>query len=292
MWGVWDEDLFDVRDRTFVLGVVLATFFLVLLNLPSSVSSSLRGFFRGGMATYQGGVTRFLSRVHKTSSVVGNIGDIVKERDQLVKETIILRAQLRSFDGVARENKELRELLDFKKRFSLQTVACEVIARDDGYGWWQTIRLDKGRDEGIAVDMPVMALEGLVGRVIEAGAHTCDVLLISDRAFKVSVRFEQDGSFGILQGGGISLQGDHSFGVLCMPTPSRVDYVRKDLEIKAGEWVVTSGFGGVFPAGLVVGRVVRMSLDETGLYQVAEVVPAADLARLQQVVVVTGPKDN
>lgn len=275
-----------MRDRTFVLGVVLATFFLVLLNLPPSVSSSLRGFFQGSMATYQGGVTRFLSRIHKTSSAVGNINDVLKQREQLEIETKLLRAQLRSLGGVARENKELRELLAFKKRFSPQTVACEVIARDDGYGWWQTIRLDKGHAEGIAPDMPVVTPDGLVGRVIEVGANTCDVLLISDRSFKASVRFEQDGSFGIMRGGGVSLRGRHNLGVLCLPTPFMVDYVRKDLEIREGEVVVTSGFGGVFPAGLVVGRVARMSLDETGLYQVAEVVPATDMARLQQVFVV------
>ncbi len=280
---------FDVRDRTFVLGVVLATFFLVLLNLPSSVSSSLRGFFRGSMATYQGGVTRFMSRIQKTSSAVGSINDVIDERDLLQKEVTVLRSQLRSLDGVARENKDLRELLGFKKQLTLRTVTCEVIARDDGYGWWQTIRLDKGRNEGIGVNMPVMTLGGVVGRVIEVNTHTCDVLLISDRSFKLSVRFEQDGSFGILQGVGISLRGDHGFGVLCMPTPARVDYVRKDLDIKAGEMVVTSGFGGVFPAGLAVGRVVSISMDETGLYQVAEVAPAADMARLQQVLVVTGP---
>lgn len=278
-----------MRDRTFVLGVVLATFFLVLLNLPSSVSSSLRGFFRGSMATYQGGVTRLVSRVQQTSSAVGNISEVIKERDQLAEEVGELRAQLRGLDGVMRENGELRALTGFNKQSSLQMVACEVIARDDGYGWWQTLRLDKGRNEGLAVDMPVITPEGLVGRVIEVNSHTCDVLLISDRSFKVSVRFEQDGSFGILQGGGISLRGEHRFGVLCMPTPARVDYIRKDLEIKVGERVVTSGFGGVFPVGLTVGRVVGMRLDDAGLYQVAEVEPAADLARLQRVLVVTGP---
>lgn len=278
-----------MRDRTFVLGVVLATFFLVLLNLPSSVSSSLRGFFRGSMATYQGGVTRFMSRIHKTSSVVGNITEVINERDLLQKEAAMLKAQLRSMDGVARENQNLRELLGFKKQLSLRTVACEVIARDDGYGWWQTIRIDKGHDEGIAVNMPVMTPDGVVGRVIEVNSHSCDVLLISDRSFKVSVRFEQDGAYGILQGSGISFRGDHGFGVLCSPSPARVDYVRKDLDIKTGEIVVTSGFGGVFPAGLVVGRVIGMNLDETGLFQVAEVAPAADMARLQQVLVVTGP---
>jgi len=277
-----------VRDRNYLLWVALATFFLVLLNLPPSVSSSLRGFFRDSLATYQGAVTRAISGLYRTSSVVGNMTDVVRERDELGREVAGLHAQVRSLDRMVRENAELRDLLNFKQRLSLKTVACEVIARDDGAGWWQTIRLDKGREEGISENMPVITPDGIVGRTTEVSAQTCEVLLISDRSFKSSVRFEKEGSFGILHGGGVSLRGTHSVGVLFVPIPFQVDYVRKDLDIKAGELVVTSGLGGIFPAGLMVGRVSRMSPDETGLYQHAEVVPSADLARLRQVLVITG----
>jgi rod shape-determining protein MreC len=118
--------------------------------------------------------------------------------------------------------------------------------------------------------------------------QTCDVLLVSDRNFKASVRFEQEGSFGVLHGGGVSLRGAHKLGVFCAPLPFQVDYVRKDLAIRPGETVTTSGLGGTFPAGLVVGRVTGVAADETGLYQIAEVTPAADLARLREVLVVVG----
>lgn len=277
-----------MRNRSYFLWVALATFFLVLLNLPPSVSSSLQGFFRESMATYQGGVTRLMSRVHNTSTAVGNISEVIRERDRLDKEAATLRAQVRELEALARENRELRDQLAYKKRLNLKTIACEVIARDDGYGWWQTIRLDKGREDGIAENMPVITPEGVVGRTTEVSGRTCDVLLISDRSFKASVRFEQDGSYGILHGGGVSLSGVHSTGVLCVPGSCRVDYLRKDLEIKDGEMAVTSGLGGIFPPGLVVGRVVRMSPDETGLYQQGQVEPTADLGRLQRVLVVTG----
>ena len=283
--GVWGC---DVRDRNYFLWVALATFFLVLLNLPSAVSSSFRGLLRDSLATYQGAVTRALGGLHRTSAAVGNMADVVRERDELDHEAAALRAQVRSLDLITRENSDLRDLLKFKQRLSFRTVACEVIARDDGCGWWQTIRLDKGREEGIAENMPVITSDGIVGRTTEVSAQTCDVLLISDRSFKSSVRFEQEGSFGILHGGGVSLKGSHSTGVLCVPTPFQVDYVRKDLDIKAGELVVTSGLGGIFPPGLLVGRVAGMTPDETGLYQHAEVVPSADLARLRQVLVITG----
>lgn len=277
-----------MKDRNYLLWVALVTFFLVLLNLPSGVSSSIRGFLRDGMAAFQGSVTRALSGLHRTSAAVGNMADVVRERDQLDREAAALRAQVRNLDSVIHENTELRDLLQFKQKFGLRTVACEVIARDDGCGWWQTIRLDKGREEGITENMPVITPDGIVGRTTEVSAGTCDVLLVSDRSFKASVRFEQEGSFGILHGGGVSLRGTHSTGVLCVPSPFQADYIRKDLEIKAGELVVTSGLGGVFPAGLVVGRVIRRTPDESGLYQHAEVEPAADLARLRQVLVVTG----
>lgn len=277
-----------MRDRSYLIWVVLITFFLVLLNLPRSVSSSLRGFFRESMATYQGAVTRGLSRLHRTSAAVGNITDVIKERNQLQGEVTLLRAKVRSVEAITRENTELRALLDFKRRMGFHTIAAEVIARDDGYGWWQTVQLDVGREKGVAENMPVITPEGVVGCTTEVSDQTCVVLLVSDRSFRSSVRFEQEGSFGVLVGGGVSTRGAHNLGVLCVPTPFRVDYIRKDLEIKPGEMVMTSGLGGVFPAGLMVGRVVRMMPDETGLYQHAEVAPSADLARLQQVLVITG----
>jgi rod shape-determining protein MreC len=76
--------------------------------------------------------------------------------------------------------------------------------------------------------------------------------------------------------------------VACSPALFQVDYVRKDLVIKQGETVETSGLGGVFPPGLVVGSVVQAAPDETELYQIVTVAPAADLARLHQVLVLVG----
>ncbi len=276
-----------MRERRYLLVIVLGTFFLVVFNLPSSVSSFLRGLFREGMATYQRAATRAVSGIQRTSSAVGSFADVVQERDRFERENAALRGQVRALGSMARDNDELRKLLALRSRTSLVTVACEVIARDDGYGWWQTVRLDQGRDAGIRENMPVITPDGLVGRTTEVSENACDVLLISDHNFRASVRFEQEGSFGVMQGG-VALQSAHNLDVLCPPAPRQVDYIRKDLAIKPDELVTTSGLGSAFPAGLVVGRVIRTYLDESGLYQHAEVAPAADLARLRYVLVVTG----
>ena len=276
-----------MRDRRYLFVIVLGTFFLVVFNLPSSVSSFLRGLFREGMATYQRAATRTVSGIQRTSSAVGSFADAVKERDLFERENADLRGQVRSLESMARDNDELRRLLALRARPGLTTVACEVIARDDGYGWWQTVRLDQGRAAGIRENMPVITPDGLAGRTTEVSENACDVLLISDRNFRASVRFEQEGSFGVMQGG-VALQAVHNLDVLCPLAPRQVDFVRKDLQIKPGELVTTSGLGGGFPAGLVVGRVKRTYPDESGLYQHADVVPAADLARLRYVLVVIG----
>ena len=277
-----------MRHRKYLIWITLGTFLLVVINLPGSFSVFLRGVCREAVATYQGALQRTLSGIHRTSSAVGNFADVIKERDRLKQELAESRSQIRFTSSLVRENAELRKLLDFRESSGFRTVPCEVVARDDGCGWWQTIRLNRGRSSGIAENMAVITPAGLVGKTIEVSGETCDVLLLSDRSFKVSVRFEQEGSFGILRGGGISLQGEHEFDVLCAAGAPQVDYLRNDLQIRQGETVVTSGLGGVFPGGLVVGRVRRVYADETGLYRHVEVDSACDLARLDKVLVVWG----
>lgn len=276
-----------MRNRTYFLLLGLGTFFLIVLNLPESVSVFLRGFCREAVATYQGALHRGLSGLDRQAPSAGT-AVAAREGHSARPEASDDRSQGRFVESLVRENAALRRLLDFRESCGFRTVACEVIARDDGSGWWQTIRLGKGRAAGISENMAVMTPAGLVGKTIEVSGESCDVLLLSDRNFKVSVRFEQEGVFGVLCGGGVSLQGEHRFDVLCAPAALQADYLRNDAQIKRGETVVTSGLGGVFPPGLVVGRVRRIYSDESGLYRHAEVIPACDLARLDMVLVVLG----
>lgn len=281
-----------MRERKIFMLLVLGTFFLVLFNLPESVSIRLRNLFRDAIASYQGGVMKALTGLQRTSLAVGGGSEVVQERDRLRSEVTELRARAQAMDRTLRENQELHDLLGLRRQLGFRTEACQVIARDDGYGWWQTVRLDKGRRAGIHEAMPVVTPEGVVGKTIEVSDETCDVLLISDRNFKVGVRFDKEGSFGVLHGGGVSLRGAPGLAVTCAAAPAEVDYVRKDLTLAPGETVTTSGLGGVFPAGLVVGRVRQTAMDESGLYQVVTVVPAADLARLHRVLVLVAKERN
>lgn len=140
------------------------------------------------------------------------------------------------------------------------------------------VRLDQGITAGVKRDMPVVSGEGVVGRVVQATPRTADVLLLVDPSSKVSAKITRMDAFGIVRGQGVSLRGDP----LC-----RMDFILKEADILPGDEVVTSGLGGVYPAGLVIGYVEKVYLDRSGLYQYADIVPAADLRALRFGFVIT-----
>jgi rod shape-determining protein MreC len=130
--------------------------------------------------------------------------------------------------------------------------------------------------------MAVVTPDGLVGKTVDVSLRTADVLLLSDPNCKVSARIARTGTFGLVSGTGPARDG----AMLC-----RMEFINKDVPIRAGDQVLTSGLGGVFPPGLLVGYVDAVDLDESGLYQRADVVPRADLGRLTYVFVVFEEED-
>jgi rod shape-determining protein MreC len=166
--------------------------------------------------------------------------------------------------------------LRYRNRSGRNLIPCEVIARDMT-GWWISLRLGKGFLDGLDKDLAVITPDGLIGRTIEVTPRTADVLLVSDHSCQVSVELVRTGTFGILTG-----QGRHPRGqALC-----RVDFLNKNAEIRPGDEVLTSGLGGVFPKGLLIGHVQRVETNPAGLSKRAHVLTQARLGGLTYVFVV------
>ena len=182
--------------------------------------------------------------------------------------------------AVEEENRELRRQLGLLGRQREQVISAEVVGRDLNT-WWRTIRINKGAADGVARNLPVMSAEGLVGRVVEVSGFTSDVLLMLDPDCRVSARLSRLDAFGIVEGGGDWARNEEA---------CRMTYIGKDLEVRVGDEVLTSGLGDVFPVGLKVGRVSHVSLDRSGLFQYADVLPAADIGRLRIVYVVVSDR--
>ena len=274
-----------MRERGYLILLALGVAFLIVVNLPATVAQPLRAVVREGLAPYQAWAARALNRADHVVESVSDFDRLRAERDRLRQENEVLRTRVRNGASLERRNVELSRLLGRARELPGDAVACEVIARDDGGGWWQAARLDGGASSGLAGGQAVITADGLVGRTRDVSDGACDVLLLSDRSSRVAVRFVRSGVPGILTGGGLSPAGEPSLGVLAPMPPLTVEYADRSADLRTNDLVVTSGLGGVFPADLPVGTVRSIELAPSRLYRRVDLAPCADLARLRYVLV-------
>lgn len=250
---------------------------LIAFNLPAPAERAVKNAARDLLAPLQALGASISSRLETARDAVLTRGGLPGEVRELREENTHLVHQLQDMENLRRENLLLRAQLGFAERSPRTLVPAEVLARDIS-GWWQTLRVSHGGGDAVRPNQAVVTAEGLVGKVTETSARTADVLLLSDPACRVAVEIGDKGAFGILSGQGLSWRGN----VLC-----RLELINKNIAIERSDPVYTSGLGGVFPPGLLVGYVESVTLDENGLHQTATVRPRVNLGDLRVVFLVT-----
>jgi len=214
-------------------------------------------------------VTGTLSAWRRYASLRG-----IRERaDDLSREVNRLRSEADALRELRAENERLERLLEFAHtRPELRMVGARIIGtRMDPKGL-QLLTIDRGSEEGLRRMMPVVSADGVVGRVHTVAGHSADVLLLSDRNSSIAVRVDRSRARANVRGQGA-------------PGPCRLDYALRSDDLIEGDLLVTSGTDGVFPRGFSVGKVTRVRRAAYGLYQTADVLPAADVNRLEEVLV-------
>lgn len=274
-----------MRSNRVIIGLILLTT-VALLNLPLPASMRVKAGVRDNMANYQN-VWLFVVRSwSRTFSAFAGARRHVEERRAMLQEIANLEFRIRSLEKLKEENEELRRQVEFRKKNKYEMVLCEVISRDGTGGWWHTIILNKGADEGIRPNNAVITRRGLVGTTIRVTKSTSEVLLLCDANCKVACKLERTGSLGILRGAGVTLGGSPDLEMLSTANPPVMQYIRKDQRLVEGDKVVTSGLGGVYPEGLLVGHMKQINLDRSELYYSAEIEPAEDMMALNYVFVI------
>lgn len=214
------------------------------------------------------------------SNVWSNYLDLVHVRQQnkdLQAELHRLRIEQGSVVEDARQGQRLQQLLSFKERYVYKTLPAQIIGTS-GIDQSRILYIDKGAKDGVAVDMPVITPDGVVGRVREVFPHKSQILEITDPTSGAGVILATTRVRGILRGNALG--------------QPQVVNVMPDDRIKAGELVVTSGGDQIFPRGLAVGVVdsVQTDPDHDPLVDVL-IKPAANLSRLEEVLVITNMGD-
>ncbi len=170
------------------------------------------------------------------------------------------------------ENQRLTQLLSLSKILpaDVQHVQiCRVISRSPS-AWNRVFGVDKGERDGLKINMPVMSTNSLIGKIVEVGPVTSKILLISDPNSRMGAIVQRTRDQGVLYG---------TFSGEC-----RMKYISVDAKIEAGDIVVSAGYGGLFPSGLLIGTVEKVWKEPGQIYQVAVIKPSTDLGRVEEVV--------
>lgn len=253
--------------------------------------------FEKAVTWFKRGVARRLGPFWKAQEIVSRVRDLEDEVARLRIDAALL-------EQVSAENRELRRRFQLPQRTLLRAERCTVLSRGGALGWWQSLRLDKGKRAGLREGDAVVVSEGLIGRIRSVTEFTSDVELITDPNSRIACVLELPEGVpsvrGILQGNGWS--GENVVArrdlqrFLYVYDPLRLDYMKRNQQ--QGETfpprtrVVTSGLSGTIPGGIFIGWLMGTELDSEGLYRHGKVLPAVDFAKIQTVFVLIRAGEN
>jgi rod shape-determining protein MreC len=237
----------------------------------------VRVFFQTLMRPFQTTVTGAASQAGNLAQRRQTIEEIQQDNAFLQAEVNRLLVDNIRLKELERENQRLRELLNYTQNnpsfdYTTTSVVGRVIGADPT-NLLYTIFVDVGAKDGIAKDMPVVTHRGLVGRVIQVGPNSAQVLLIIDPASSVNALIQNSRVHGIVKG--------ELGGTLTMERISQGEAV------VPGDLVLTSGLGGAFPDKLVIGQITEVFQRDLDLFQTARVRSTVDFGNLETVLVLT-----
>lgn len=191
--------------------------------------------------------------------------------ERLIKEADLLKQKLNAAQEAYLENQRLKNLLSFKQSAPYRLLAARVIGRSSD-NWSSVVSIDKGRHSGIKRGFVAITHLGLVGRIVDTQDYTSRIMLINDPNCSVSALVQQSRQDGLICGtSGESLI---------------MKYLPKDSDIKASDTIITSGLTGRYPKGLLIGTVVNIGEEFSGLSRYAIVKPAVKLSSLEEVLII------
>jgi rod shape-determining protein MreC len=277
-----------IRRRRAVLVVFIA---LSIAILTAYFGESGGGVFhtlqRGAQETFAPVETGATKALKPFRDFFGWAGDTIDAKDQnaeLKDEVQRLRTDLAEAQTSLRDANQLKAIRELHQEnyfpAATQPVTARVIAKSPTV-WYSSVKIDKGSNDGVRVNQPVVAAGGLAGKVISATGGTAEVRLITDGESGVSAQVFPQGVTGIVR----PQVGD--------PTDLLLENVESGRRVTERTLVITSGFTSLkgeslFPRGIPIGRVTRVDSDERELYQRVHLRPFADLRELDVVEVLTG----
>ncbi len=273
------------RNKPLVITIALAVVLVLLIIFTSgnheataveSVAGSAVTPVNRGFYTFFDSISDFFTNVFNPTKAEA-------ENVELKKELSKLREESSQMEELQKENQRLTELLGFvQQNPRYTTVAATVVGKDPGI-WFDVFLINVGRNQGVEKDMAVVNAQGLVGRVIEAGADWSKVMAIIDARSSVGTLLDRSRDSGMVRG---TFSSSDATGMCQMY------YLDSDADVLPGDKVITSGLGGIFPKGLTVGEVVELGSKTEGTSRRVMVKPTVDFSHMEEVLVIKEEKET
>jgi len=194
-----------------------------------------------------------------------------EENEELRQELLQYRTANIEYREAMATNVRLQKLLELKESLPPPTLTAEIVGKDPSL-WFHTFTINRGASDGVQKGMPVVTVEGVVGQVLTSSPNYSKVLLATDPNSAIEIITQKTRVQGIAKG-----LGHDAFGLY---------YVLKSAEVEKGDYVLTSGLGGVFPKGLMVGTVSEIKKSRRGMFQDIEIQPAVDFSQLEHLIII------
>jgi rod shape-determining protein MreC len=228
-----------------------------------------------GVGPLQKSVAGITDSLHSVKKKYIDLLTVREEKERLWQELQECRATAYANRGAVALNARLRKLLDFKQSSGQPTITARIIGKDPSL-WFRSVIIDRGLSDGVDKGMPVVTGEGIVGQVYASSTDYSKVLLAIAPSSAIDVLLQGSRVRGILKGTGKNVY--------------NLEYILKKIEVSEGDRVVTAGYGGMFPTGLPVGMVSKVTRKRRGMFLKIEVVPAVDFKTLENLLVIEREK--
>ena len=266
------------NKKSGIIGIVVTVIILILIVIFSNGKSN-SNFFENAATNLvmpiQNGLTYLKNKLSGNSTFFADINNLKQENENLQKKNDELEQSLRELENIKTQNATLKEYLNLTEKYGeYKTIPGYVINKDIS-NYSETIVINIGSEDGVKENMTVIGNEGLVGHVVSVTANTAKVQTIVDTASSISCSMSTTKDSIVCKG---TLDEESALKAIYLPT---------DANIIQGDSIETSGLGGIYPKGIHVGTIKKVSNSKNMTDRYAIVETAVDFSKLDTVLVIT-----
>lgn len=267
------------KNRNKIVGIIISILILIVIVTMSNIKidnlSYVQGLTNFFVMPIQNGLTYLKNWISGNNQFFTDVSKLKEENENLKQENSKLQQDLREFEIVKSENEILKEYVNLKDKYTQYSTVPAYVINKDISNYNNCIVINVGSNDGIKAGMAVISDKGLVGQIISVTSNTAKVQTIVDTSSSISCTLTASRDTIIARG---TLEANSTLTATYIPT---------EASIIEGDTIETSGLGGVYPKGIIVGTVTKVSNTKNIVDRYAKVKTAVDFSKLETVLVIT-----